>query len=379
MKNLIVAFFLGLAMLAESQNMQVQNMSNYLRNKEYDKAKASADAAAEHESTKNSAKTWMLRAKVYRAIAADTTLGKLDAAAVEKALEAAITCLKLDKGKDIYLKDVGEDFGWSAAVSRNKAGLYRYNKQYNEAARIYDLLDQALMFENVGNLKANNITRESVMYERFQMYREMGDLGKQKEIADKLIAMNYKDPKIYYSMVKMSLDQKDTSAALAYIEKGKAVYPDNMFLIGTEIDINLARKNMQVLKDKLATAIAIDPKNDVLYAVLGQVYEKDKDLVNAEKNYLKAMEVKPESESNNYNLGKLYFNSGSEYNKKLNDLKPSETAKAKEFEEKVKENFSKAVPYLEKAFAINPDPAYKQRLRQIHTRLGDLEKAAKYK
>ena len=210
MKNLIVAFFLGLAMLAESQNMQVQNMSNYLRNKEYDKAKASADAAAEHESTKNSAKTWMLRAKVYRAIAADTTLGKLDAAAVEKALEAAITCLKLDKGKDIYLKDVGEDFGWSAAVSRNKAGLYRYNKQYNEAARIYDLLDQALMFENVGNLKANNITRESVMYERFQMYREMGDLGKQKEIADKLIAMNYKDPKIYYSMVKMSLDQKDT-------------------------------------------------------------------------------------------------------------------------------------------------------------------------
>jgi tetratricopeptide (TPR) repeat protein len=379
MKKLIVALFIGMGIVAESQNIQVQNMSNYLRNKDFEKAKASADAASEHESTKGSAKTWMFRAKVYRAIAADSALKNIDPMATEKALEAALTCLKLDKGKDIYKNDVQEDFEWSAFYARNKALTYRINKQYDKANAIYDLLDQAIPLDPRGNLMKNQITAENMTYERFHLYREAGETAKQKEMAEKLIAGNFKDPKLYTTMVKMSLEQKDTAAALKYIEKGKAVYPENMLLVGTEIDIYLARKNTQVLKDKLAAAIAIDPKNDVLYTVLGQVYEKDNDLVNAEKYYLKAMEVKPESEVNNYNLGKLYFNSATEYNKKLNDLKPSETVKTKEYEGKVKENFTKAVPYLEKAFSINPDPAYKQRLRQIHLRLGETEKAAQYK
>ena len=379
MKNLLAILMLSVAVTAESQNIQVQNMSNYLRSKDYAKAKASADAAAEHESTKSSAKTWMWRAKVYRAIAADSSLNALDPTAAEKALVACMTCLKLDKGKDIYLKDIRDDFGWSAVAARNKAYIYRDRKQFEEASKIYNLLDEALEFENAANLKGNSITKEANMYERFQMYRESGDAAKQKEAADKLIDMNFKNEKLYMGMVKSSLDNKDTASALNYIEKGRKIYPENMFLVGTEIDIYLARKNTQALKDKLAAAIAIDPKNDVLYTVLAQVYEKDNDMANAEKNYLKALEMKPESETNNYNLGKLYFNSGNDYNRKLNDLKPGETAKIKEFEGKVKENFTKAVPYLEKAYSINPDPAYKQRLRQLHARLGETEKAMKYK
>ena len=99
----------------------------------------------------------------------------------------------------------------------------------------------------------------------------------------------------------------------------------------------------------------------------------------AEKEYVKALELKPDYEVVNYKLGALYFNQAADYNKKLNDLPPKETAKAKEYEEKVKENFKKAAPYLEKAYEINPDKAYKQRIFQIYTRLGETEKAAKFK
>ena len=48
-------------------------------------------------------------------------------------------------------------------------------------------------------------------------------------------------------MVKISLMDKDTSAALSYIEKGKIMFEDNMTLIGTEIDIFLARKKISEL------------------------------------------------------------------------------------------------------------------------------------
>lgn len=157
------------------------------------------------------------------------------------------------------------------------------------------------------------------------------------------------------------------------------MFEDNMVLIGTEIDIYLARKKTDALKDKLKAAIEIAPDNEILHTVLGQVYEKTSDFENAEKEYLKAVELKPDAEIINFKLGALYFNQAAEINKKLNELPPKETAKAKEYEEKVKDNFRKAAPFLEKAYEITPDKAYKQRLFQIYNRLGENEKALKYK
>jgi tetratricopeptide (TPR) repeat protein len=78
-------------------------------------------------------------------------------------------------------------------------------------------------------------------------------------------------------------------------------------------------------------------------------------------------------------LGAFYFNLAADYNKKLNDLPPKETAKATEYENKIKDNFKKAIPYLEKAFESNPDKAYKDRIYRAYLRLGETEKAAKYK
>jgi len=177
----------------------------------------------------------------------------------------------------------------------------------------------------------------------------------------------------------LSLLDKDTAAALSYIEKGKALFEDNMSLIGTEIDIYLARKRTNELKDKLKAAIDVAPDNELLHAVLGQVNEKTNDIAGAEKEYLAALELKPDLEVVNFKLGALYYNIAAELNKKLNDLPPKETAKAKEYEEQIKTNFTKAAPYIEKAYELTPDKAYKQRLFQIYSRLGEAEKAAKYK
>jgi hypothetical protein len=46
----------------------MQNASNYLRNKEFDKAKASADAASVHETTVNNPKLWKYRGQIYQEI-----------------------------------------------------------------------------------------------------------------------------------------------------------------------------------------------------------------------------------------------------------------------------------------------------------------------
>ena len=380
MKKIILFLFISYSALSFSQSMQVQNMFNYLRNKEYEKAKSSADAASIHETTKLSSKMWLYRGNVYKAIYTDTSkkIRDIDLAAEEKALEAYINCLKYDK--DVIYKDEvkGLIVQASAGVS-NKANFFVQNKVYDKALYCYELIEKALPYDFDQGMKRNNITKEKLMYNKFDLYKYAANKEKTIEYADKLIAINYKDAKIYIDMVKLSLVDRDTVKALSYIGKGKAMFEDNMELINQEINIYLARNKTNELKDKLTTAIEVAPDNEVLHTVLANLYQKTKESDKAEAEYLKALEIKPDYEIANYNLGVMYFNIGKEWNDKSGALPPKESAKAKEYDAKRDGFFKKAVANFEKSYEVSPDKQTKQQLRILFLRLGETEKASKYK
>lgn len=379
-KHIITSIAVATTVIATAQSNQVQNASNYLRNKEYDKAKASADAAAVHETTKNNPKLWMYRGKIYQAIYfdKDAAVNKLDAESEEKALESYINCLKNDKD-NVYKDEVkGLIVQASAAVS-NKANAYRVNKEFDKAVICYDLMEAALPFDFDQGMKRNNITKEKLMYNKFEMYKSVPNKEKTLEYANKLIDMKYKEPRIYTDMVKLSLLDKDTTKALEYIGKGRQMFEDNMELVNQEINIYLARNKTDELKTKLKDAIELSPDNEVLHVILANIYQKTNENDKAEAEYVKALDIKPDYEIANYNLGVMYFNSGNEWNDKLGALPPKETAKAKEYEAKANEYFRKAVVNFEKSYEVSPDKATKQQLRKLFLRLGETEKAEKYK
>ncbi len=383
MKNIITAAFVTISAISFSQSNQVQNASNYLRNKEIDKAKIAADAASVHESTINNPKLWKYRGQIYQEIyfSKDPAIKGLDAEAEEKALDSYIKCLKNDKDK-FYQEEEGGVRGLivqaTAAVS-NKANFYKVNKEYEKAIYCYDLLEQALPFDFDQGMKRANITKEKLMYNKFDTYKYAANKEKTKEYADKLIASKYKEPRVYTDMVKLSLIDRDTTKALEYIEKGKLMFEDNMELVNSEINIYLARNKTDELKTKLNDAINLAPDNEVLHAILANLYQKTNEKDKAEAEYLKALEIKPDYEIANYNLGVMYFNLGNEWNDKLGALPPKETAKAKEYETKANEYFKKAVVNFEKSYEVSPDKATKQQLRKLFLRLGETEKADKYK
>jgi len=253
MKKLITLLLIAFSASVYSQSLQIQNMINYLRNKDYVKAKESADAAAEHESTKTSSKMWMNRGHVYKAIYADTSkkVRDTDLEAEEKALDAYINCLKYDKD-NIYKDEVKGPIVMASAATNRKANYYTANKEFEKALKCYDLLEQALPYDFDQGMKRQNITKEKIMYNKFDMYKYAGNKDKTKEYANKLIEIRYKDPKVYTDMVKLSLIDRDTTAALSYIDKGKLLFEDNMDLIASELDIYIARKKTDVLKEKLS-------------------------------------------------------------------------------------------------------------------------------
>ncbi len=382
-KKTITALLIASATVVMAQSNQVQNASNYLRNKEFDKAKASADAASVHETTINSPKLWKYRGQIYQEIyfSKDAAVKGLDVEAEEKALDSYIKCLKNDKD-NIYKDEEGGVRALivqaTAAVS-NKANFYKVNKEFDKAIYCYDLLEQALPYDFDQGMKRANITKEKLMYNKFDTYKYAANKDKTKEYADKLIASKYKEPKIYTDMVKLSLIDRDTTKALEYIGKGKLMFEDNMDLVNQEINIYLARNKTDELKTKLNDAINLAPDNEVLHAILANLYQKTNEKEKAEAEYVKALEIKPDYEIANYNLGVMYFNSGNEWNDKLGSLPPKETAKAKEYEAKANEYFKKAVVNFEKSYEVSPDKATKQQLRKLFLRLGETEKAEKYK
>lgn len=378
-KILPLLLFLTISFFVFGQSIQVQNMAAYLRNKELAKAKTAADAAEVHESTKNSAKMWLFRGKVYQAIYSDTSeaIRKLDSESEEKALDAYINCMKLDK--ELFYKDEvkGPLIGVTAAVS-NKANYYKQTKQFDKALRCYDLMEASLPYDFDQGIKRNNITKEKVAFYKFETYQLAGNPEKTKEYADKLIAIPYKDPRVFTDMVRISLQKKDTAMAITYIEKGRTMFEDNMDLITSELDIYIARKKTDVLKNKLTTAIEVSPDNEILHFVLANLYKGTNQFADAEKEYLKAVEIRPDYEPAVYNLGVLYYSAGKEWNDKLNAL-PLKDPKTKDYETKSNDYFKKAIGYFENSYEMTKDKKTKQILRQLCLRLGESEKAEKYK
>lgn len=369
---------MGIAVQVTSQNMQVQNMVNYLRNKDYAKAKAAADAAAQHESTVGKAKTWKYRGDVYKAIFDTSARDVLDKEAEEKALEAYVRCLELDKGENIYKDDVYGSLVKSVGATRDKAAIYVRNKEYDKALRCYDLLEKSIPFDFNGAIRRQNIEPNKLEFQRFQVYRMSGDKKKMLQAATKLIDQNYKERNLYVDMVTVSLLDKDTAAALNYIEKGRMLFEEDEELITREIDIYLAQKRIDVLEKKVQDAIAINQYNVPLYLVLGNIQTRAGKLPEAEKTYLKALELDPEHELANYNTGLYYYNIGKDLYEKQKKLSYGDK-KMDEYEKTIRENFKKAIMYFEKYYDIKQDPQIRPVLKQLAARVEDKERFEKYK
>ena len=146
-------------------------------------------------------------------------------------------CLELDKGNDAYKDDVYGNLVRSVGATRDKAAIYVHNKEYDKALRCYDLLERSIPFDFKQAIRRQNIEENLLTYQRFEVYRKAGEKEKMLEAANKLIDKGYKEAKLYRDMVTVSLSEKDTAAALQYIEKGRMLIENDEDLMTREIDI----------------------------------------------------------------------------------------------------------------------------------------------
>lgn len=217
-----------------------------------------------------------------------------------------------------------------------------------------------------------------------------------------MLAHNYEKAKHYYEimvnrkvtggsdyvqLMTSYLGLNDTIAAIETLKKGQIVYPTDVDLLKREIDLYVRTNKISEALAKFNQAIALQPTEALFYFLRGGLYEQhfhskenptvtNEDMNRIEADYKKAIELKPDYFDALYNLGAFYYNNGVLLINKIGgDQKnhPTEIAKANE-------EYTKALPILEKAHSIdNANAPTIKALKNIYYQLQMKEKGDEMK
>jgi Tfp pilus assembly protein PilF len=277
----------------------------------------------------------------------------------------------------------------------NDIGLYSYeNKDYKSAYRLFNSLvaANALVEANGGKPLLDDADKVENMTFYAGLAAQYGDMNDESiVIFKKLHAQGSKKIEVYDALFKANIG-KDDAAAIKYLEEGRAIDPENINLLFSEINYYLKNGQYDILEGKLQEAMNKEPNNASLRAVMGNVYndfyKKEKDpvkatehFVKAEDYYRQALEINDKSFEALYSLGELNYNRAAGLVLKYNGLPLTATQReADALKGEYQTAFDKALPYFLKADDLNnKDFNTILALKEIYAKKDDFASSNKYK
>ncbi len=372
MKKLIfilIAVFVSSVSFA--QKSQVVSAWNYLNNGELDKAKTAINTATNDETTKIMAKTWFYRGNIYMAIYSDTSRKK--------------DFNDLNEAYNSYKKVKELDAKGEFTIEMMNPWLELAYYTFNEAVIPYNARDYQKAFDNFNRVSeiygiVNSIYKQNIIDTSASFYAanaavKLGKYQEAKDIYEALIYKHFQDPEIYSNLADISLGAKDTSGAIAQLDKGIAIFPKDQNLRIKQLNLYLFSHRFNEVIDKLKAAIEKEPTRGDLYQALGSAYENTSDSANARKAYEKAIALNPNDFVANYSLGALIYNRAVEKIKAMNDLPASDQKGYEKLKADGDDLLQRSLPYLEKARSINgKDLETLNALKELYARLNMMDK-----
>lgn len=449
MKKTFLYVVLSVASLsaAVAQNHVIESAAIALRDNQLNDAKQFIDEASLNESTSNSPRMWMTRGHIYTAISGSAEYAYLDSNASYTGLQSYINCLKVERpekkkkytpevlGTAEYLEYYSLNIITAASNTYNK-GLYYYQQSdYAKTLKFWSLVLDAYEADTTGGTSKNmGVEKNSIIGNCASVAMAAGDTAQAKVYLNTMVNdPKYLSANAYIQLSWLALNEGDTAAALAVIDKGRAKMPDNKDLFNQELSIYTQMGRTDILVGKLDEVIAAEP-NNILYLFYrgtivsedaykimkkGQEYsdqayeirknykkatkaadknklkaELDQAIANrdsiytitgamlakAEKDFKEALLIDPVYFDALFNLGILYFNSNEEYTVKNNFLELSETKKSEEYMALRKANYEKALEQLLKAYEVNPeDENVLKAIQSTYAQLGNTEKSEEFR
>ena len=370
MKQLALAIGILFSIQALGQK-EVVSAYNANKDGDYRKAATYIEQAILVEKAASKDKTWRYRGEIYLNIAADPEVSAEYPNALVLAKESYEKAREVDiKGR--YERECIEGLGRVQIMASNN-GINFYNTEaFDLAGNSFDIA--ASVARTVDMVDTMAVYNAALCYEK----AGMTDLAiaRYYECAE----IKYQVPNVFLFISTLYRNAGDDEAALETLKNARKDYPREQSLIIEELNIYLTSGDFERAKTNLQLAAEQDPTNEILWFSLGSVFDNLGNSEEAISAYLKAIEVKADYFDANYNLGALYFNQAVQGINVANDMwKPrmtnKEAAAQKKLETDAKELFNTAKPYLEAAFAINPEDLQTIRsLKDIYARTGEDDK-----
>lgn len=346
MKKSLLILLCLITVSSWAQKSQIESAALYFNNSEIEDAKKSIDAAFEHPDTKDNVKMLYFRAAIYDTIFTSEKFKSLDIDAAEKWALAARRCLELDK-KELY-KELMEYNIVNAAFACNTAA-YDANKRgdYAKTQSYYQLVIDLLPYDKFGDMKTNNLTEKSIVYNQFYFASKEKNIADQKKYLKRLVELDYQDHLIYAFLTNISLEEGDTATAITYLDKGRSLFPEKKDLIGIEINLYITQGKIDLLLQKVELANEQKPDDAELIYTRGNLYD------NAAGGFNKEIKAIREEASSLTKKAKLEKNVATK--KTLEASAKEKLAKIADKAKKANEYTAKAEADYFKAIELNPE------------------------
>ena len=188
--------------------------------------------------------------------------------------------------------------------------------------------------------------------------------AKGEALLTKALANGYTDEEgnIYYYLFHCYYGQKDKDRenvvkAKNVLLEGVAKFPKNDKVLDGLMQLYTSEEGVgdpADLVDLIDKALANDPKNVDLWFGRGRVYYKLKNYDECINSFAKVVELKPELFDGNYYLALFYMAKGDNLRNEINSRDYRSQSEYDAEYQKVVDVYKDAVPWFEKALAINP-------------------------
>lgn len=260
------------------------------------------------------------------------------------------------KAKDILLVDYQNLL--------NAGSHFQQKQDYKTAAQAFESyinVRTSPLFANEKEIATLDTTAYDVAYFSALMYHEVKEYDKAIEVAQRFKDAPIKAEDIYQVLAACYQAKGDSTTLINVLEEGQRKFPKSSYFTLNLAQIEFNRGKFAESESYVLRALDQDPTNIVLMSFVGGLAEQQQQFDKAAEWYLKAVSAKPEDFDANFSLGRTYYNQAVE-------LTNSEKV-TKLTEDKAKELFGKAIPYLKVAYKEKPSTVYYV-LANIYDRLG---------
>lgn len=360
---ILVAVAFSGAMLAQPD---VTSAYNANKSGDYAKAAEYIEKALGNQKAIAKEKTWRYRGMIYLNIAQSEELKGSYPDALSKSFESLSKALEIDPDGG-YSKDNKVMMGQVQTVAMD-AGINMFSAEdYNGAAGQFQLSREISAYFDIVDTLA--------IWNTALCFDKAGDWQKAVDGYKECAAMGYQEPNVYLFIANLQQVNDAVDAALETLEGALAKYPMEQALLIEQLNIYLRQGRFEEAEANLRKAAENDPDNEVLWFSLGSVYDNLEQYDKAEEAYQAALDRNPDYFEANYNIGALYFNKAVSMVNDANAIPPNQIKKYNAAIDEANAVFEQALPYLEKAYELNPEDKETMRsLKDIYIRMGEDDK-----